>query len=335
MKFGIVLYPHFPAEMTATKALEYALRQVRAAREGGFDGVFASQHFAMGATEQMFQPIPLLARVAAEAQGMTLGTSVFLLSLHQPLEAAELTATLDIISGGRFRFGVGMGYRDVEFASLGIPKNTRSGRLEEAVAVVRRLWAEDNVTWKGKYFQLQNVTISPKPVQRPGPPIWVGADTLPGVARAARIGDAWLTSPRHSRTFIREAVKVYREQRQALGLPVNPPIFFREMYVASSRKDAEQEIRDSFERLYHAYHRHGQPGERYDLNFEELKEQRIVVGDPREVTQEVRRYQEEFGADYMFFRLYYLGMDPEKSVECIRLFGREVIPAFAGVARKA
>ena len=329
LKFGIDLYPHFSIELSGPAAFEYAVRQVRAAHEGGFDGIFASHHYALGTTEQMFQPIPLLARLAAEAPGMTIGTAVFLLSMHNPLEAAELMATLDIIAGGRSVFGVGQGYRDVEFAAMGIPKATRGDRLREAVEVVRRLWAEDSVTWKGRYFQLDAVTINPKPVQRPGPPIWAGGDTLKGVARAAEIGDAWLTSPRHSKSFIRQAVKVYGERRRSLGLPVPPPVFFREMYVAPTREEAEQIVRDAFERLYSVYHRAGQPGERYDLSFQELREERIIVGDPEDVRREVQRYREEFGAEYMFFRVYYLGMDPERSVDCIKLFGREVIPHFS------
>ena len=102
----------------------------------------------------MFQPIPLLARLAADAPGMTMGTAVFLLSLHSPVEAAEATATLDIIASGKFAFGVGQGYRDTEFASFGIPKANRGERMAEAVKVIRMLWAEDNVTWDGEYFQL-------------------------------------------------------------------------------------------------------------------------------------------------------------------------------------
>jgi alkanesulfonate monooxygenase SsuD/methylene tetrahydromethanopterin reductase-like flavin-dependent oxidoreductase (luciferase family) len=329
LKFGIDLYPHFGADLSGPRALEYALRQVRAAREVGFDGIFASHHYALGTTEGMFQPIPLLARLAAEAEGMTLGTAVFLLSMHNPVEVAELTATLDIIAGGRFVLGVGQGYRDVEFASFGIPKSSRGGRMEEAVKVIRKLWAEDNVTWEGRYFPLKDVTINPKPVQQPGPPIWVGGDTLQGAARAARIGDAWLTSPRHSKGFIRQAVNVYGERRREMGLPVQPPVFFREMYVAPSREEAEGEVMDAFERLYRVYHREGQPGERYDRSFQELKEERIIVGNPDDVVQEIQRYRDEFGAEYMFFRLYYLGMDPEKAVQCIRLFGNEVIPHFS------
>lgn len=326
MKFGVDLYPHFPVELGGPTAFEYALKMVQAARDNGFDGIFASHHYALGATEGMFQPLPLLARLAGEAPGMTFGTAVYLLSMDNPVEAADLSSTMDIVTGGKFVFGVGQGYRDVEFASFGIPKATRGKRMEEAVGLVRRLWAEDHVTHEGIYFSAKDVTINPKPIQKPGPPIWIGGDTLNGVERAARIGDAWLASPRHSKVFIREAAKSFKEIRQTMNKPAPPPVFFREMYVAPTRQQAEQEIMDSFERLYHVYHRAGQPGERYDRTFQELKEERLITGNPDDVIKEVQRYQEEFGAEYMFFRLYYLGMDPQKSVDCIKLFGKEVIP---------
>ena len=86
---------------------------------------------------------------------MTVGTAVYLLGMHNPVEAAELTANLDIITGGKFVFGVGQGYRDVEFASFGVPKASRGRRMEEAVEVIRRLWAEDNVTREGEFFPMK------------------------------------------------------------------------------------------------------------------------------------------------------------------------------------
>ena len=114
-----------------------------------------------------------------------------------------------------------------------------------------------------------------------------------------------------------------------MGLPVLSPIFFREMYVAKDRMEAEQEIKASFERLYQVYHQAGQPGEQYNRSFDELKKERIIVGNPQDVIEEIRDYQDQFGAEYMFFRSYYPGMDPSKTTRCIERFGQEVIPYFS------
>ncbi|MFQ5874681.1 MAG: LLM class flavin-dependent oxidoreductase, partial [Dehalococcoidia bacterium] len=250
MRFGVNVSSIMSSDLSGPEEFDYALRMVRAARDNGFDGIFAAHHYATGSSRQMFQPIPWLARMAAEAPGMTFGTTVYLLSLHSPVEAAEQAANLDIMTGGKFIFGVGQGYRDAEYQSFGIPKATRTRRLVEGVQVVRRLWAEEEVTWEGEFFTLRGVTINPKPVQRPGPPIWVGADTPSGVARAAEVGDAWLTSPRQSKEFIRSSLAVYRRRRQELDLPANPVPIFREMHVQPRREDAEAEIMGALERLY-------------------------------------------------------------------------------------
>jgi alkanesulfonate monooxygenase SsuD/methylene tetrahydromethanopterin reductase-like flavin-dependent oxidoreductase (luciferase family) len=91
---------------------------------------------------------------------------------------------LDIISGGKFLFGIGQGYRDVEFQSFGLEKRQRRERLVEGVQIIRKLWAEDNVSFHGQFFQLNGVSIAPKPLQRPGPSILLGADTMQSVSKS-------------------------------------------------------------------------------------------------------------------------------------------------------
>jgi alkanesulfonate monooxygenase SsuD/methylene tetrahydromethanopterin reductase-like flavin-dependent oxidoreductase (luciferase family) len=136
-----------------------------------------------------------LGRMAAEAEGMTLGTGVMLLSLQQPVDVAEQLATLDVITGGRLIVGVGLGYRDAENEALGLDPRQRVGRFEEALQVVERLWSGEPVRHEGTHFALRDVRISMPPLQRPRPPIWLAANTDAGVRRAARLGDAWLMNP--------------------------------------------------------------------------------------------------------------------------------------------
>ena len=137
------------------------------------------------------QPLPVLARVAAEIGEMTLGTGIMLLALQHPVDVAESLATLDVICGGRLVFGVGLGYRDVEFDAFGIPRGRRLSRFLEALDVVRLLWTEDSVTFHGEHFHLEDVGLTMKPRQKPRPPIVVAASNDKMVRRVARIGDAW------------------------------------------------------------------------------------------------------------------------------------------------
>ena len=98
------------------------------------------------------------------------------------------------------------------------------------------------------------------------------------------------------------------------------------MHVAEDSRRAEEEMKDAFRTQYESYARWGQPGERYDLDFDQLKEERILVGAPEEVAERVIEYRDEFDVPFMWFRLYYPGMDPNLALETISLFGQEVIP---------
>src|SRR5438477_8565412 len=118
---------HPPEDPQATRFAEH-LAQVRAARAAGFSHVWASQHY-VAAPYTYFQPLPTLGRVAAEAGEMSLGTGVLLLPLHAPVDVAEQIATLDVITGGRFIFGVGLGYRGGGSAGPGVHPGARVGRL--------------------------------------------------------------------------------------------------------------------------------------------------------------------------------------------------------------
>ena len=170
MRFGIGLsVQHRPEEPQPRRFAEH-LEQVRLARQVGFASIWASQHY-LSDPFTYFQPIPTLARVAAEAPGMTLGTGVILLPLHHPVELAEQLATLDVITDGHLVVGLGLGYRDAENLALGLDPKDRVGRLVEGLEVLERVWSGEPVDYEGKHFRLSNVRISMPPVQRPRPPI--------------------------------------------------------------------------------------------------------------------------------------------------------------------
>jgi alkanesulfonate monooxygenase SsuD/methylene tetrahydromethanopterin reductase-like flavin-dependent oxidoreductase (luciferase family) len=326
VRFGVLLTSPYPVDVDPARLREHLAQQALVASRSGFEALFAAHHYLLGPHSAMVQPIPTLAYLAALTPGLFLGTSIFLLPLHNPVDVAEQVATLDILCGGRFLFGVGQGYRDAEFRSFGVDRRSRRRRLVEGLQVIRKLWAEDDVTFRGEHFQLDGVSIAPKPIQRPGPPILVGADTVQSVVRVPEIGDHWIASRRHSKSFLQQAVPAYqaaleRQEKRFTGL-----FLFRDLCLAESAATAEARIKDAYERMYQLYRRWGQPGEAYGSSFDELKRERLIVGSPENVADQVLGYHREFGAEFMWFTVYWPGMDLRWSLETIQLFGERVIP---------
>ncbi len=194
MKLGIYLNAQHPAADDPARRFAETLEQARLIHDLGFDSIWGGEHHATPGFHY-FPLLPMLQRLAAEVPGLGIGTNLVLLPLHNPVEIAEIGAFLDVITGGRFMLGVGLGYRPEEFAIFGVPMAERVSRLAEGVEIIRRLWTEDKVTHRGRHWSFENVTIRPRPIQRPRPPILVGSQVPAGIARAARIADGWLVVP--------------------------------------------------------------------------------------------------------------------------------------------
>ena len=123
---------------------------------------------------------------------MTIGPNILILPPLNPMHVAEEAATLDVLTGGNYILGLGLGYRQPEFDAFGIPLAERAPRFNEAIGLMRRLWTEDRVTHQGRFYTVNDAGISVKPVRPGGPPLYIAAQADVSVRRAARIGDAWL-----------------------------------------------------------------------------------------------------------------------------------------------
>jgi len=331
MKFGLALSVQHAPEDSQTLRFREHLEQVRLASAVGFDSVWASQHY-LSDPFSYFQPLPVLARVAAEAGTMALGTGVLLLPLHHPVEIAEQVATLDVISGGRFIFGVGLGYRDVETEAMGQDPRERVGRFTEGLEVIERLWTGEPVSYTGRHFMLRDVRISMPPEQRPRPPIWLAANANGGVRRAARLGDAWLMNPHTTLETLERQLALFRETRRALGRPPAAEIpLIKECFVAPDRTTAVAEARPFLGAKYEAYRRWEQDkalpaGETFASDFEALARDRFLLGDPAKVREDIARYRERLGVTMLIVRVQWPRMEQTKVLRSIRLLGEQVFP---------
>jgi alkanesulfonate monooxygenase SsuD/methylene tetrahydromethanopterin reductase-like flavin-dependent oxidoreductase (luciferase family) len=200
VSFGI----HLPVRMLPggepqPASPDLLLEMVDAARGAGFGSVWVTDHIVY--SDPWMDGMLLLAAIAGAARkhGLTIATGVIGLPLRHPVAMAQSFATLDILSGGNLVIGVGEGSTKSDFDALGIPFPERRKMLEDGVAALRKLLSETKVSHQGPYYRFNDVTISPRSIQKPGPPIWLSSWGSPaGLRRVARLGNGWVASAWHS-----------------------------------------------------------------------------------------------------------------------------------------
>jgi alkanesulfonate monooxygenase SsuD/methylene tetrahydromethanopterin reductase-like flavin-dependent oxidoreductase (luciferase family) len=329
IELGLFLSGQHPSDHDPRAALRDHLEQVRTARELGFRSVWAGQHF-LSQPFQMFQSIPLLARVAAEAEGMTVGTGVVLLPLLNPVEVAENAATLDSICDGRFVLGVGIGYRAEENAAFGVGRG-RGRVLEDKLDVVRRLLAGETVSARGPGYELDGAALALLP-ERP-PPLWMAANGDRAVARAARLADAWFVNPHSRLDELERQMVLFRAERRAAGrtAATATPVL-KEVCVAATDEEAIETAHPHLQGKYEAYVEWGQsevmPGsDTLRRAFAELTAGgRFVLGSPETCAAILAEHVERLGADRFICRLQWPGMPQEQVLRSMRLLAEEVLP---------
>jgi alkanesulfonate monooxygenase SsuD/methylene tetrahydromethanopterin reductase-like flavin-dependent oxidoreductase (luciferase family) len=189
--------------------------QVRWAEELGFGSVWISEHHFVD-DGYASAPLPLLAALATVTERMWLGTNVLVLPVHHPLRLAEDALTVDALSGGRLRLGMGLGYRSTDLAPFGVSLAGRRGRFEAAFDVLRRACRGDLI---------DGVRVSPHPVREGGPELWIGALSEPAIERAARLGDGFVC-------VLPEQLSTYVSARQRLGLDEGRAVVGNQWIVA-------------------------------------------------------------------------------------------------------
>ena len=180
----------FPSESDGHDLLR---ELVHLGEEHGYDSIWLSDRVV--GRRFPLEPVVALSMIAAYSDTLKFGTSVIALPLRNPVLLAKELATLDYLSKGRLLPAVGLGQEDpVEYEACGVEKAGRGKRADEAIHLIRRLWEEENVTHHGRFFTLNDVSIVPRPVQKPSPPIWIGGRSKAAQRRTGRLGDGWLVS---------------------------------------------------------------------------------------------------------------------------------------------
>ena len=216
MKFGVTVPNNWGIE-DVNEALSFG----PLAEELGYDSVWVMDHlFNNGYIRERlddrpyYHPLATLSYLSATTRRVLLGTSVLVLPYHNPVELAKYTATLDQMSGGRVTLGVGVGAMTEEFDALGIPMSERGALTNESIRVMRELWSSPAPSYHSRRWNFDDLRFSPKPVQQPHIPLWIGGASPGALRRAARLGDGWhpsgLTPEQY--TAGREEVRTLAEQ---------------------------------------------------------------------------------------------------------------------------
>ena len=176
--------------------------------------------------------------VAARTTRLRVGTSVILLPLHHPVHVAEDVITLDLVSKGRVILGVGIGYQPADFRAFSVPMEDRAGRFEESIEILRLCWAGEPFSFRGKHYTLEDVQIRPRPYQKSGPPLWIGASIDAAARRAGRIADGFVGTPSTGLANATHLADVYKEAAREAGRPAEV-VQMRDAWVARSRAEAD------------------------------------------------------------------------------------------------
>jgi probable F420-dependent oxidoreductase len=222
MQIGISLHNNWGLEdVQATIELASRAEALGFASVWVHDHVFNAGHVLRRIGHRpYYEPLTLLSYVAARTERVGLGTSVLVLPYHNAIRLAKTAATLDVLSGGRLILGVGVGAVPPESEAMGSPYAERGAITDEAIAVMKALWLQENPSFAGKYSRFSGMPFSPKPVQQPHIPVWIGGNSRAAIRRAVRLGNGWhplAVSPATLRASIRDL----HQEAQAAGREIS------------------------------------------------------------------------------------------------------------------
>ena len=307
---------------------EATIAQAVRAEALGWDDVWLSEHHFIedGYTPSM---LPLAAAIATRTKRIRIGTSVLLLPLHDPLRVAEDSATIDIVSNGRFDLGVGAGYRVGEFRGFNIPRRTRDERMAEATEVLRRAFAGERFTFHGKYYRYEDVQLTPAPIQKPMP-LWLGGFLPKAIERAGRLGDGYISiGP------IRPLVDRCLEAVRASGRdPERYEIAGGFLWLLVAR-DPERRWQEALPHFLYQLNLYARWFEEAGMklfssasNRKDLEAQGFLILRPEQAIERIREYVAENLVTRFYGWTVPPGLPPDWSDEHIELMAKQVIPAF-------
>ena len=334
MKFGLFHTVQWPEGTEPRDRIRESLAQAIHAEELGFHSVWLTEHhFARhGITGDN---LGLLAYLAASTERIRLGTAVSVLPFHHPLRLAESVATVDILSGGRFDFGVGRGYQWTEYHGFGLDLSEGAELFNESLDLITRAWtSEAPFAHAGARWQFEDVDVLPRPIQQPHPPLWLATASPDGFRRCAEQDWNVMLPQGLSLEQIANLVGMYRAALDAAGKAYDPArvVLARAVYVAKDDQSAWDLADPLYDRFRANVARLTASPEALAANrnpFETTNyRDTAMFGSPSTCAQMVRDLQ-AIGIEYVILFDHMAGLSHRQIIDSLDLFAAEVAPQFA------
>jgi probable F420-dependent oxidoreductase len=309
-----------------------ALEEVARAEELGFASIWMEEHHSV-VNHYWPSPLTILAGFATRTSRMLLGTDILVAPFYHPVRLAEDVALLDIMSKGRFVLGTAIGYKPDEFAFYGADMEKRGARFVEQLTIVKRLWTEESVSFRGKYYTVEG-RLEPRPLTKPHPPLWIGGWGELTLKRAATLGDNWIPGPTADLARLMEGKKQLLQNRAAAGrtAPITEWPLTRDVIIADSDNEArdlaERHIMVSYRKEYAGGWKHPFIDASIATDLDGLMRNRFLIGGPDQVIRALKPFVEEYGMTHLICRLFFPGMPHRHILRELELLAKEVMPAF-------
>ena len=349
MKFGLFHSVQLPNPSEQERYYREALEQVLHAERLGYNSVwFTEHHFTRHGI--VSATMSVLAYLAGLTDTIRLGTAVTVLPFHNPVQLAEQTATVDVLSNGRLDLGVGRGYQWGEFHRMNIPMDEASRRFEESMEVLTRAWTSgEPFDHRGEFWSFNDMTVHPRPVQQPHPPVYVAASGADSVARVVRNDWNLLIGQGETYGQVSKQIEFYQDAlaETEADFARDRVVVARAMHTAPTTEQARSEAEIPFmwfkqtgqevsappghqvELLpeeYAAYRSRYSPDAKFD--YPAMCDNVMLFGSPDYIAEQVANLRES-GVENLIFFVNFGGIESQRVLDSLELFAAEVMPQFA------
>jgi alkanesulfonate monooxygenase SsuD/methylene tetrahydromethanopterin reductase-like flavin-dependent oxidoreductase (luciferase family) len=329
MKFGYLFDFRNPVELSKLSDADYyaaMFQQIEYLDTAGYDSIWITEHHFVD-DGYLAAAMPMMAAMAARTRRCKIGSYVILAPFYNPLRLAEDAALIDVISNGRLRLGIGLGYRLQEFEIFQLSLAERLGRTLETIQILKRAWTGERFSFSGKYFNFKDAIVRPKPISRPYPELLWGGMAPAAIRRGARLDMGFACN------LGAEQVKTYHEALRELGKdPADYAVVnMRLVYVCDDEEQGWRDLEPHLMyqmRLYGEWLKEGkvEAGGYYRADAAALRKG-AIIGPPPYVIERLRQIIEATHMTELALAMQLPGLDPRKGMRSLERFTNEVLPA--------